>query len=476
MHSSGVSVSGEPLLTGDPEGLSSRPILRGDEPPSVVVIDGAEMGGGDPGGGAPSLPCLDSNNCTDSDGQINLLTGGHKRTAFVLTHETQQLATEFGIERLGFLTLTFGDHVTDIGEARRRFHSLCTHVIKVRYRRAIVSVERMKSGRVHFHLVVAGDADIRTGCDFEAVGRGDYRSANAALRAEWAFWRKLWRGRKYGFGRNEILPVRSTAEAVAKYVGKYISKHIGQRRKEDKGARLVSFVGYGPGDRSAGTRFSWAGLKTGGAWLWRQKLGAYCRRVGVEDTDGLRKLFGHRWAYFLRDSIMLEPLPEGTKAPSYLVACKARVAEDKALVARVNCELWRRDNSSSFNRTYLLRRSREVMSSDPVWAVPCWVDNKPEPHARPTLLMEEAVLEWRALEMRLYALRIPPSPYRGEKESYAVRPSSPCRRPSLPLTTCESEGTYRGQDNDFRSLPAQAGAAPIKASGSLENLEFLQDI
>ena len=67
--------------------------------------------------------------------------------------------------------------------------------------------------------------DIRTGFHFAAVKRGDYRSASAYLRREWRFWRAT--APKYGFGRTELLPIKKTAEGVAKYVGKYIAKHIG---------------------------------------------------------------------------------------------------------------------------------------------------------------------------------------------------------------------------------------------------------
>ena len=61
----------------------------------------------------------------------------------------------YGIERLGFLTLTFADHVTDAREAQRRFHSLATHVLNTRYRaRWIRVLERHESGRIHYHLIV----------------------------------------------------------------------------------------------------------------------------------------------------------------------------------------------------------------------------------------------------------------------------------------------------------------------------------
>jgi hypothetical protein len=211
------------------------------------------------------------------------------------------LAQEFGIERLGFFTLTFADLVLDLKEANRRFDSLNSNVIKGRYRRAVVVPERQKSGRVHFHLLVVLDADIRTGADFEAFENRDYRSANKALRSEWAFWRLT--APRYGFGRHELLPVKSNAEGIARYVGKYICKHVRERVGSDKGARLVRYLGYGPGDRKASSRLAW---NTDNAWVWRQKVRAFASRVGARDTADLQRLYGSHWAYHLQAVILAE--------------------------------------------------------------------------------------------------------------------------------------------------------------------------
>lgn len=247
---------------------------------------------------APSLSI--SHNSIECDhGTVNKLLGSHKRTADNLTWEIQCLARTYGINRLGFLTLTFGDHITSIREAQRRFNSLNTNVLKTRYERAICCVERSRNRRIHFHLVVVLPSDIRTGFDFGALARRDYRSANSALRSEWSFWRKT--AIRFGFGRTELLPVKSCADGLARYVGKYVAKHVGHREGEDKGARLVRYVGFGPGDRKGSSRFSWAG---GHSFLWRLKLHAFALSVGVESMDALRRLYGPRWAFFLQDAIL----------------------------------------------------------------------------------------------------------------------------------------------------------------------------
>jgi hypothetical protein len=243
--------------------------------------------------------------------KINVLTGGHKRTAFTVASEIQNLAKDFGLENLGFLTLTFRDHITDIKEAQRRFHSLNTHVIKKRYERAIGVWERQKSGRVHFHLVIVLGADIRTGVDFAAFENDDYRTASKFLRAEWKFWRDT--AKAYGFGRTELLPVKSTAEGIARYVGKYISKHVGERWEEDKGARVVRFIGFKPGDRKVSSRFAW---NSDGGWLWRQKVAEFCRLHGIRDYIELKLKFGPRWAYRLQEAILVTPLASDIVWPS----------------------------------------------------------------------------------------------------------------------------------------------------------------
>jgi hypothetical protein len=198
-----------------------------------------------------------------------------------------------------------------------------TDVLRTRYGGFIVVFERMKSSRIHFHLLVDVGEDIRTGFDFEAKARADnYQrmmwageddrehllarrqrntavygaSANAALRGNWAFLRVATKA--YGFGRVELMPVRSSAEAVGKYVGKYISKHIEVRKLEDKGVRLVRYSGR---TMKTSTRFGWNGPK---AKAWRRIVGEIAECLGVDGVEEFREWFGQRWAYSVMRLIM----------------------------------------------------------------------------------------------------------------------------------------------------------------------------
>ena len=252
------------------------------------------------------LPCLSSNNSTEAPPKA--LSQQHRKSACALAWNVQALVDRYGIASIGFLTLTFADPVVCPKAAQQRFNSLATHVLRVRYRDYIRVSERQKSGRLHYHLLVVmpEGVDIRTGCDFDAFSRGVYRSAPAALRAEWTAWRVT--APRFRFGRTELLPVRSTSEGIARYVGKYISKGVANRNSMDHGARLVE---YSRGARIANTKFGWA---TSGATAWRNKLAMFARIVGAEHGidpitfADLSVLLGPRWAY--RNRLFIAGLPE----------------------------------------------------------------------------------------------------------------------------------------------------------------------
>jgi hypothetical protein len=266
----------------------------------------AAVAHGEAVGPAAAFPCLNPNNCNESvNADVLKLSSAHKKAVYALIQNIILLVFIYGLNRIGFMTLTFARHVVDYREAQKALHSLMTGVLRHRYREYIVVMERMDSKRIHYHLLVVLDKDIRTGFNFAQVEAGNYSSANAFLRSEWKFWRVT--APKYGFGRHELMPVRSTADAIAKYLGKYISKHIGNRLPEDKGARLVR---YSKGTNRVGTCFSWV---SPGAFMWRAKLGTFCRMLGLNSENYqqfLKEWFGRNWVYHLRPLILSIKLPE----------------------------------------------------------------------------------------------------------------------------------------------------------------------
>jgi len=250
------------------------------------------------------------------------LTTSNKKTAHVLAASVKLVCEKYGIENVAFLTLTFRQNITCPKEAQRRLNSLFTNVIKPRYGDYVGVFERQHKGRIHYHLLVTTGFDVRTGFDFEAVKKQDYRSASAALRKEWAFWRKA--APKHGFGRTELMPIFSTAEGIGRYVGKYISKNIEQRgyahvlgdmkKDQDKGVRLVR---YSNGARAGTNRFMFV---SEGSAAWRRKVALFAEIVSISnggcvvlDLDDVKDNCGSSWAYHHRDFILGLPDLKGDK-------------------------------------------------------------------------------------------------------------------------------------------------------------------
>ena len=231
------------------------------------------------------------------------LVGPRKKVALALSWNVANLCKKWGIERVGFLTLTFKDHVTDPKEAQRRFNSLATHVLRKRYPAHIAVMERQKSGRIHYHLLVVMSDDIRTGLDFDALAKRDYKTARKPLVLEWAFWRKT--APLYRFGRTELLPIKSDADALGQYVGKYIAKGQAFRTEDDKGVRLVRYSG---GARMATCKFAELNKYPN---EWRAKVCTFVRQMAqayphrrIRCMDDLAFHYGKRWAYQYRDYIL----------------------------------------------------------------------------------------------------------------------------------------------------------------------------
>lgn len=279
-----------------------------------VIPSDCASGGAGGSVATAALPCLNRNNSIQHPpsegsetrtGAHNSLSTSHKKSAAALAWNVQYMADLYGIDRIGFLTLTFPHHITCPKEAQRRFNSLASNVLRSHYLCYIRIFERCRSARIHYHLLVVLDKDIRTGTDFEEIAQGKYTSANKALRSEWKFWRDT--AKDFGFGRTELLPIKSTSEGIAKYVGKYIGKSIAQRQEQDKGVRLVE---YGKTARVATSKFTFV---SEGSAIWRRKLATFAQIVAqghdlpCNDLSHLAKILGPKWAYNNREFILSLP-------------------------------------------------------------------------------------------------------------------------------------------------------------------------
>ena len=281
--------------------------------PTLANGNGLDIGKGAEAGApapAPPLPCLYSINC-NKKGQVietNPLSPYHKKVAHAIYMNVTALCQKYGFGRIGFLTLTFAEDV-EWREGQRRFHSLATGFLAEEFLDYICVVEFQKSGRIHYHLLVACREDIRAGLDFDQVAQQNYSTANPFLRNQWAKLREVLT--RYGFGRHELLPIRKSEEAMARYIGKYISKGIPNRKPEHRGVR---FVRYSRGFRVCSSRFAW---NTPRAYLWRHKVAILAEKFGITTMEEATKQWGQRWAYkyaTLIQSIKLTEWPSALHA------------------------------------------------------------------------------------------------------------------------------------------------------------------
>jgi len=205
------------------------------------------------------------------------------------------------LNNVGFLTLTFPDNVTDHAEAHRRFKGFSKRVLTRFFGAWLCVKERQVRGAWHFHLLIDCRTDIRSGINWQEImpppgRRPRYGSASPPLRSLWRLLRE--RLPAYGFGRHELLPIRTVKQAVALYMSKYIGKHLSARQEQDKGVRLVN---SSRDWLQHSVRMAW---NSDGSKEWRRKLAKLAALVDVADLAEMKAAYGSRWAYHLAPVIV----------------------------------------------------------------------------------------------------------------------------------------------------------------------------
>ena len=264
---------------------------------------------------------------------VNKLPARLCKKMFALRLRIEWMVATYGVNHVGMQSMTIREVVTDRKEFEKRFKSITTNAFPKIYVEWLRVFERQQRGVWQAHVVVATKDDIRTGTDVATLNQlikdknarkickaiyysGIKRLASDNLRRIWKEFRRLcgigeFKARRkkkgarfYKFDACHLLPIISTAEALAVYVSKYISKGFEFRRPEDKGMRLVGSTRNV--SRVCNERFSWVGL---GGRLWRGKLGILAGMLNTKSLDGFAEMFGPKWAYHLQPAIAIIELP-----------------------------------------------------------------------------------------------------------------------------------------------------------------------
>jgi len=260
----------------------------GGEPPGSVLRSGPDPGG-------DLLPCLYSNNAIE---KLNYL----RKQAHCVRENIERFCRDIGIEKLGFLTLTYPDNVVDPKQAYTRFNSFNNNYLRKSefFDQWICTKERQERGAWHYHLLIDCGKDIKTGFNFNEVRSKNYTSVSSYLQKIWKELRTVLP--RYSFGRHELTPVLSNAQGISTYMAKYLYKGFCYRKPEDKGVRLFSTSGK---MISSTPKFSWL---TDNSRQWRKNVELLCKFViRSDDYYDLQDHYGKNWAFHLRKEIINLP-------------------------------------------------------------------------------------------------------------------------------------------------------------------------
>lgn len=229
------------------------------------------------------------------------------KTAYKLECNILDLANHYHESQLFFMTLTFGLNEPERIKRKRKtspkkprskmdreakaWDSLQTNILKKRGIEFIKVMERNEKGRKHFHAIIVLPwktvGEVRPGVDQltrepQKHVEKYYHGRLAELSGELS--QKLTR---YGFGRWNMTPVKSL-EGLAKYLTKQVTSDRQHYRKGDRVYSCSKKL------RAAKGSIAWVGERPK---HFRHALQYLAFANGVDDLDGMRKVFGPQWFY-----------------------------------------------------------------------------------------------------------------------------------------------------------------------------------
>jgi hypothetical protein len=173
-----------------------------------------------------------------------------------------------------------------------------------------------RSGNWHAHAVVNVGWDIKTGFPFDQVAAGVYANVDSRLRALWKELRE--RTAACGFRRIELLPLKHSGPACARYLTKYLAKSFSTEKAE--GEEKCRLFGIWGGVRFVHSQFSFVSSR-----ILRRKKAWLADRLNVYDNDGFKELYGPHWWHFIGPALRDVILPED----EYKIVVNGELAWDR---------------------------------------------------------------------------------------------------------------------------------------------------
>lgn len=261
--------------------------------PKSAAVDLHGAGDG-PGSGAPApppaLPCHKENNCTKPVSARSLFVAQENLRIYIQT---------FGENEVAVLTLTMPSLCLSAAQFQKIWHSWRTHALRKRFPTGMWIRERQpRSGSIHAHAIVHVGYDIRSGFPFDEVKRRFYANVAPRTRELWKWLRE--NSAKYGFGRTELLPIKATGPACARYLVKYLSKARSTEKLE--GEEKCRLFGVWGGVRFVSSEFCFVSSRI-----------IYMRRLWLAHEVGsfaFQTMFGKHWWFHLGPTLLEVILPD----------------------------------------------------------------------------------------------------------------------------------------------------------------------
>jgi hypothetical protein len=156
-----------------------------------------------------------------------------------------------GEQNVGALTVTAAECL-EVREFQDKWHSYL-NALKKQLPVGMWTRERQpRSGNWHAHAAVDVGWDIKSEFPRDQVAKGFYVNVNPKLRSLWKYLRE--KAARHGFGRVELLPLKYSGAACARYFTKYLTKAVASEKAAgDEKCRLFGSWG---GMRFVYPRFS----------------------------------------------------------------------------------------------------------------------------------------------------------------------------------------------------------------------------
>src|SRR5439155_470855 len=228
----------------------------------------------------PRLPCLQKDNC---------IVSGRYRNVFTAQENIRLYIWKFGEQKVGALTVTAADCL-ETREFQDKWHSYL-NVLKKVFPTGMWTRERQpRSGNWHAHAAVNVGWDIKTNFPREQVHARLYANVDPKLRELWKYLRE--KAASHGLGRVELLPLKHSGAACARYFTKYLTKAFGSEKSfgEEK-CRLFGVWGR---KRFVCSRFSFVSSR-----IIQKRKQWLTEMLELPDKAQLAKSLGpHWWFYF----------------------------------------------------------------------------------------------------------------------------------------------------------------------------------